>query len=414
MSISKEVWISLLENAPSACTVALGEVAAKQDLASIDNAVDAGVAGAGSDFVKQDRIRKIADGLSAPGTDDCPATTESISRNVKAFTRYLAGVESVVALDAALSDMVMKQKREMVDALVRSGASPYRSIVLGDLDSAGEPKLTRHAVHRFLDLGEVSALLMHKHVFGAEKITGPEQLPRQVILKIDHRSQIECNLLEACILMKHAPVAARIRDLIRPGPGADEIYFQMGDQVLRLLGLPVNPEERAGNAPAKKMHANNEGIGLALRLISSGAQMRDPAQWEKVLWREVGDHASPLFAAVQRSQQASEMHIYGLSRDDMDEIFKASIKVGLDVNGLNKMGGSFLIDAAAHGNTQLVETLLLAGADTKVTIPGPDGQYSALDFALERDNETIIKMLRSAQARQAVMSVANAARSEPA
>lgn len=412
MSIIKEVWNTLLESAPAACTVALGEVAKAGDLDSIRYAVEAGVASAGDDNAQLKRIRELTDRLFSESADGGSASLNDEAKCNAAFDHYLSHVTSVPALDAALVEMVRQSKQAPAAALVRRGASPYRAVPLDNHVLRPRARLI-NAAGAYVAMGELSALMLHDGIFGRQPITSPEQLPREIVLT-HNGAEFACNLLEASILKKHIGVANRIRAQIVPGSAAEDLYLQMGDQVCHLLGLTVESDAgKDGALPAARLEIHSEAAGFALHLIGNGAKMRSPKQWNEVFCREVGGRASPLFAALQPDPVQSRMHSYDLSRQDMCSIFNACIENGLDVNRVDKGGSSFLIDAVCHENTKLVEVLLLAGADTSLSISSPDGPYTALDFALEKNNETIIQMLRSAQARQAIMSVAEVARKQP-
>ena len=109
-----------------------------------------------------------------------------------------------------------------------------------------------------------------------------------------------------------------------------------------------------------------------------------------------------ILAKKKHTQETLNEALYFASADASEEIVKALIKSGANVNGKESDGGTALIAAAAWNRPKNVEVLLKAGAspDCRVSRGVRDGdkhyKKTALELAVAEGYVEIAKMLQDA------------------
>jgi hypothetical protein len=418
MTVSVESWNTIRAYSPVAgCTGLLGDLARAGDVASIANAVEAGLAETGDSDLKVERFSHIMTLLTTDKLRELERDrAEAVARQWS--ERLGLKFPALLALGAAAESPSGDDRR--IDFLLEIGTDPYERIFkkgflhddgteFGRDESAVEC-LLRIAVERKSGQATIAGeriLGLAQQLLGSSPITSADELP--ACINLNHAiEETKDSPLSARYVNMDVLCAAAVADLpglvqflqdridVQRHPDAQEIYYRMGDLTLTLMGISFDDVGQPKYEPDQLPMAFHEtDYQLANQLIAYGAQFRQGRPGlEAAVARPVDREYSAAFTAANGwttmcGSLATEQRF-------LQRMFDEGFAGVNDVEN----GKTMLTRAVEAGSLDMAEFLIERGADPRTVPPGSPDTCS---FPLAR--EQMRQMLNAAKARAAINDV---------
>lgn len=429
MTVSVESWNTLRAYSPrSGCTGALGDLARAGDVASLANALEAGIAPTGDPGLKAERFAHM---MALLTTDNLPSSERAQAEEVveQWYRQMDQKAPALLVLGSAAENPLGSDPR--IDFLVKIGVDPYERVHKDGYTRKDETEfyrdesavecMLRIAVDTFrtsdqFSASEADVMILANQLLGSGPVTSPADLPMRVNLNnaIEEREGgaalarfVDMDVLSAAAALDLPVVVQSLRDRIdtQRYPETQEVYYRMGDLALKLMGISFDGTGAPTFEPAVlEMAFTESDYQIANHLVAHGAQFRQGrAGLEAVVGRPVDrSYSAPFMAAhswgvICRGIEAEQRYLQRM----LDE--------GIVTVASRERDGTILSCAVAARSADMVEFLIERGSDAR------DVSAAVIEsISPPIAREVIADMLRVGAARAAIDEVVGRAKLRPA
>lgn len=409
MTISVESWRTIAKY-PDRAAALFADLCVGGDIDSVRNALDEMERSSTKAFGNEQVVLVSLLGLFECKSD-VPGVAEKqalVARCLQACSTPAAGLDAMVTLIQKITEAPggsdEAEAVEKLRALASGGVNGHLQPHEARVSPVGF--LFRQLVRRESEVAFASATKILDALFGDEPIRSLRDQPGiQPFSHADSFINQRVSLFEAAIIRNYKPIIAWAA--ARVPPDNDEVWQDIGDQALHVLGISVSGSGAIYEKdPYDDRNRERDAIESAYRLIGAGAKMRfgKPA-WDAVINRPSSYSSEKTYFDI--AQGASTVTS---TREEAVPIIEALIREGgMDINAYDSQGRTLLMHAANASNERMVEMLLLNGADTSVP-SNSETRETAMDcfnacsrFVREQEEGRRVEaLLRAAAAKQAI------------